>query len=104
MSTLFPPDILSRARSLFPHTRQGKVYLNHASTSPLSSRVVNVMMRSLHNRSEGELETYFSDIKMVSDLRSLLAKLINAESPDRIAFQINTSDAINVVASGLPWA
>lgn len=104
MSTPLPPDILNRARSLFPHTRQGKVYLNHASTSPLSDPVVNAMMRYLHNRSEGEIETYFSDIKMVGDLRSLLAKLINAESPDRIAFQINTSDAINVVASGLPWA
>ncbi len=104
MSTLFSPDILERARSFFPHTRQGKNYLNHASTSPLSSRVVNAMMRYLHNRSEGELETYFTDIKMVNDCRSLVAKLVNAESPDRIAFQINTSDAINVVASGLPWA
>jgi selenocysteine lyase/cysteine desulfurase len=104
MSPLLPPDILNRARSFFPHTRQGKNYLNHASTSPLSSRVVNAMMKYLHNRSEGELETYFSDIKMVGDLRTLVAKLVNAESPDRIAFQINTSDAINVVASGLPWA
>jgi cysteine desulfurase / selenocysteine lyase len=104
MSTLFSPDILERARSFFPHTRQGKYYLNHASTSPLSSRVVNAMMKYLHNRSEGDLETYFTDIKMVNDCRSLVATLINAESPDRIAFQINTSDAINVVASGLPWA
>jgi cysteine desulfurase/selenocysteine lyase len=104
MSTLFSADTLNRARSLFPHTRQGKTYLNHASTAPLSSRVVNAMTTYLHNRSEGELETYFTDIKMVSDCRSLVARLINAESPDRIAFQINTSDAINVVASGLPWA
>ncbi len=104
MSSLFPPDTLNRARSFFPHTRQGKNYLNHASTSPLSGRVVNAMMWYLHNRSEGDLETYFSDIKMVNDCRSLIARLINAESPDRIAFQINTSDAINIVASGLPWA
>ena len=104
MSTLFSPDTLNRARSLFPHTRQGKNYLNHASTSPLSSRVVNAMTVYLHNRSEGDLETYFTDVKMVTDCRSLVARLINAESSDRIAFQINTSDAINVVASGLPWA
>ncbi len=104
MSTLFSPDTLDRARSLFPHTRQGKNYLNHASSSPLSSRVVNAMTAYLHNRSEGELETYFTDIKMVNECRSLVARLIHAESPDRIAFQINTSDAINVVASGLPWA
>ena len=103
MSALFSPDTLNRARSLFPHTRQGKNYLNHASTSPLSSRVVNAMMKYLNNRSEGELETYWTDIKMVDDLRTLLAKLVNAESADRIAFQVNTSDAINVVASGLPW-
>jgi cysteine desulfurase / selenocysteine lyase len=104
MSTLFSPDTLDRARAFFPHTKQGKNYLNHASTSPLSSRVLNAMITYLHRRSEGELETYFSDIKMVNDCRSLVAKLINAESPDRIAFQTNTSDAINVVASGLPWA
>ncbi len=104
MSTLFSPDLLTRARSFFPHTQQGKNYLNHASTSPLSSRVVNAMMRYLHDRSEGILETYWNDVKMVSDCRSLVAKLINAESPDRIAFQINTSDAINVVASGLHWS
>ena len=104
MTTLFSPDILNRARSLFPHTGQGKNYLNHASTSPLSSRVVNAMTTYLRNRSEGDLETYFTDLKMVSECRSLIAKLINAGSPDRIAFQINTSDAINVIASGLPWA
>ena len=104
MNTLFSPDILNRARSLFPHTEQGKNYLNHASTSPLSSRVVNAMTTYLRNRSEEDLETYFTDLKMVSECRSLVAKLINAGSPDRIAFQINTSDAINVIASGLPWA
>jgi selenocysteine lyase/cysteine desulfurase len=104
MTTLFASETLDRARSFFPHTRQGKIYLNHASTSPLSSRVVNAMMAYLQKRSEGEIETYFSDIKMVSDCRVLVSRLINADSPERITFQINTSDAINIVASGLPWS
>jgi cysteine desulfurase / selenocysteine lyase len=104
MNALFSAETLNRARSFFPHTSQGKNYLNHASTSPLSAPVVNAMMRYLHNRSEGELETYFTDIKMVNDCRTLVARLINAESPERIAFQMNTSDAINVIASGIPWS
>jgi selenocysteine lyase/cysteine desulfurase len=29
--------------------------------------------------------------------------MINAESPDRVAFQMNTSDALNLVATGLSW-
>jgi selenocysteine lyase/cysteine desulfurase len=34
----------------------------------------------------------------------MIARLINAESEERIALTANTSDAINIVASGLPWS
>ena len=33
-------ESLSAARALFPHTAQGRIYLNHAGTSPLSRKVV----------------------------------------------------------------
>lgn len=99
----FPDDVLARARSLFPYLTRGSIYLNHAGTSPLSTRVVETMHDYFRRRSDGEIETYPRDMAMVKELRSDVAKLINAESPDRIAFQPNTSDAINVVASGIPW-
>jgi len=100
---LFPENVLSNARALFPYTQQPKIYLNHAGTCPLSTRVVEAMTGYLQRRSEGVLETYPEDQEMVQECRSLVARLVNAESPDRISLQFSTSDAINVVASGVAW-
>jgi cysteine desulfurase / selenocysteine lyase len=100
---LLSGETLQRARGLFPFTAEGRIYLNHAGTSPLSTRVVNATEQYFKERSEGRLENYFQDIEMVTQCRSLVQRLINAESPDRIALACNTSDAINIVASGLPW-
>ncbi len=94
---------LAKARSLFPHTAQGKIYLNHAGTSPLSTRVVGSMKAYLDQRSEGKLETYQDDLPMVAECKTFVQKLVNAESPDRIALSASTSDAINIIASGIPW-
>lgn len=100
---MLPPTELSRARALFPHTAQGKVYLNHAGTGPLSTHVLGAMTAYLHERSEGTIDSYLADIEMVGRVRRCAQRLVNAESPERLTFQPNTSDALNVVASGLPW-
>jgi selenocysteine lyase/cysteine desulfurase len=97
------PLTVESARSLFPHTSQGKIYLNHAGTSPLSTRVVAAMTAYLQDRSQGRIETYSHDLPMVAECKQLISRLVNAESPDRIALTPNTSDAINIVASGLRW-
>jgi selenocysteine lyase/cysteine desulfurase len=52
-------------------------------------------------RSAGSVNTYPHDIQQAHECRVLLARLINAESAERIAFCMNTSDALNVVAAGL---
>jgi cysteine desulfurase / selenocysteine lyase len=101
-------DILSeeefeKARSLFPYLKKGKLYLNHASTAPFSTRVVSAITQHLEARSNGDIETYFHDMDMVKELRLLVSQLVNAESPERISFQLNTSDALNVIAAGLTW-
>jgi selenocysteine lyase/cysteine desulfurase len=100
---MIQPDRLERLRSLFPFTAAGTVYLNHAGTSPLSTRVVETMTQYLHERSDGTIENYVNDMKMVTRLRSMVQRLIGAPSPDRISFHANTSDAINIVAAGLQW-
>ncbi len=100
---LLPPEKLKAARQLFPLTAKGMIYLNHAGTSPLSTRVVGAMTQYLHERSEGTLETYPSDIAMVARTKSLIASMINAESADRIALCPSTTDAINIVAGGVQW-
>lgn len=94
---------LSTYRSLFPYLENGTIYFNHAATSPLSSRVVEAVQRHLNERSAGQVDTYLPDLKVVDGLRSSVARLINAPSPDRIAFSLNTSDAINLIAAAYPW-
>ncbi|MFZ5515196.1 MAG: aminotransferase class V-fold PLP-dependent enzyme [Candidatus Zhuqueibacterota bacterium] len=98
----FSPEIIARARALFPHTQNGMIYLNHASLSPQSQRVVDAMMHHLNERCCGDINdtTYTSIIKST---KSLIHVLIHAESRHRIALTGNTSDAINIVVSGLPW-
>ncbi len=96
-------DLLVKARALYPHTAQKHIYLNHASTGPLSTRVLAAITSHLNERSSGMIDNYRDDVRLVSECRLFVSQLINAGSPDRITFQANTSDAINIVASGIPW-
>jgi selenocysteine lyase/cysteine desulfurase len=97
------PAQIAAVRRLFPHTATGKLYLNQAATSPLALPVVEAIAAHLQEWSTGALETYRDDMAMIGELRERVARLIGAESPARIALQTNTSDAICVVAAGLPW-
>ncbi|MCK5573441.1 MAG: aminotransferase class V-fold PLP-dependent enzyme [Bacteroidetes bacterium] len=94
---------LISARRLFPFTSTGRIYLNHAAISPLSTRVVDGMTAHLRDRSAGKLDSYTDDVAMMNKTRSLVCRLINSPSPERISLQPNTSEALNVVTSGLQW-
>lgn len=100
---MLTPDALGSVRALFPYLSTGRIYFNHAATGPLSSRVIDAMQQHLFDRSAGPLDTYGRDMKMIGELRERAAALVNAPSPDRIAFPPNTSEAVAIVASGLPW-
>ncbi len=95
---------LRTTRSYFSYLRTGLIYLNHAAVSPLSQHVVDAMTAHLQRRSGGEVETYFHDLKFIPSLRELLRSFIGAEHADRIGLFGNTSDALNAVVAGLPWA
>ncbi len=96
--------MLEKARSLFPHTRTGKIYLNHASSAPMSTPVIEAFNKHLHERSVGMIDTYLAfDVSKIEECRNEVKALIHAKSPDRIALLTNTSDPLNIVASGLPW-
>lgn len=97
------PETLAHARSYFPHTLQKRIYLNHAGTAPLSAQILNAMTSYYIERSSGVIENFANDMPKVAETRMLVRRLINAESTDRIAFTMNTSDAINIVASGIDW-
>ncbi|MCS6809312.1 MAG: aminotransferase class V-fold PLP-dependent enzyme [Bacteroidota bacterium] len=90
-------------RALFPHTAQGTIYIDHASVGPLSTKVRDALVEHITRRSEREINTFASDVEHARECRARVAQLINAESAERIAFFMNTSDALNVVPSGLRW-
>jgi cysteine desulfurase/selenocysteine lyase len=98
-----PHDQLQTLRELFPHTQKGVVYLNHAAVSPLSTRVVRAQTQHLQDRSSGKIETFFDDLVQIEETKRCIQRLINAESYRRVALVGNTSDALNVVASGIDW-
>ncbi|MCX6142807.1 MAG: aminotransferase class V-fold PLP-dependent enzyme [Ignavibacteriales bacterium] len=98
-----PHDQLQNLRQLFPHTQKGVIYLNHAAVSPLSTRVVRAQTQHLQDRSSGKIETFFDDLVQIEETKRCIQRLINAESYKRIALVGNTSDALNVVASGIDW-
>ena len=100
---LIQPPVLDRARSLFPYLASGGIYLNHAATSPLAVPVVAALSAHIDQRMNGDIDTYAADLPMVKSWRKHVQTLINAEGPERIAFTMNTSDALNIVAAGIPW-
>lgn len=103
MSGLFPTEQLNRIRLLFPHAKTGQVYLNHASTSPLSTRVIDALTGFLRERSDGTVISYEDELKVENNCRLAVQKMIHADSTDRITLVVNTSDSINIVSSGLQW-
>jgi cysteine desulfurase / selenocysteine lyase len=81
----------------------GLIHLNHAAVAPWPRRTVAAIRRFAEaNMREGS-RGYVQWVKEEQRLRGLLARLVNAPSPDDIALLKNTSEALSVVAYGLPW-
>ncbi len=102
-SKFLSEETIAKARAIYPHTATGRIYFNHAATGPLSTRVLKAINEHLAGRSAGAIDTYRTDLRIVVKCRSAVQRLTNAESADRIAFTLNTSDAVNIAASGLQW-
>lgn len=91
-----------QARREFPHTWTDMVYLNHAAVAPLSFRVRDAVDRYQTRRALKGIEPYPWILKTVQETRGLLATMLNARS-EQIAFVLNTSDGLNIIAQGLDW-
>lgn len=89
-------------RSWFPHLATGTVWLNHAATSPLSTRVNDALARYLAGRTMGPIDMFVPLLQTVLQTKTNLGTLINS-SVDRIGFVMNTSDGLNILAEGLTW-
>ncbi|MEI7812232.1 MAG: aminotransferase class V-fold PLP-dependent enzyme [Ignavibacteria bacterium] len=93
---------ISESGNYYPYLKSGRIYMNHATISPLSSLVVDELHNYLYVRSETEIENYFSFLKIVNSAKNRLASLINT-TPDRLAFVDNTSNGLNVLAQAVDW-
>ena len=79
------------------------IYLNHAAVSPWPRRTAEAIQHfALENITYGA-KNYSSWEKTQEVLRERLRSLLNAPSVTDIALLKNTSEALSVVAYGLPW-
>jgi len=79
------------------------VYLNHAAVSPWPARTANAVSDFAAENAAWGSRRYLEWVKTEARLRQQLQALINARSVDEIALLKNTSEALSVVAYGLPW-
>jgi len=78
-------------------------YLNHAAVSPWPIRTADAVTGfSQENATQGS-KHYLQWINTEATLRKQLQQLVNAKSVNEIALLKNTSEALSVVAFGLPW-
>jgi len=96
------PYNLPLYRSWFPFLDTNKIWLNHASISPLSTRVRAAVNAHLENRMTGEIDVYMAALTTVMKAKRNLGRLVNAP-PERIGFVGNTSEGINILANGVDW-
>lgn len=93
---------LKEVRTLFPHIKKGIIYLNHAASGPLSTRVLEVMEEFFRGRSEESIDDYPGLVKITEETKDIIAALLNTNS-ERIAFGDNTTNGMNLIAQGLQW-
>lgn len=79
------------------------IYLNHAAVSPWPLRTANAVKRFADENVACGSQHYPQWEKLETQLRKQLQQLVNADSSDEIALLKNTSEALSVVAYGLPW-
>ena len=77
-------------------------YFNHASISPLSSRVRDAVHGSIEDWATRGARAWMAHREQRDRLRAKLARLIGAE-PSSIGLVPSTSQGVVDIASGIPW-
>lgn len=93
---------IEEVRDQFPYLKLGKIYLNHASLSPVPQLVIDRANLFLKRRSETHIDDMSQYIHDAEEAKQKLALLLNGD-PDRFAFFDNTSTGLNILAQGLDW-
>ena len=83
--------------------QQDILYLNHAAVSPWPRRAVQAVQQFAADNGATGSKRYPHWMATDARLRERLAALIGAESAGDIALTKSTSEALSIVAQGLPW-
>lgn len=86
----------------FPH--QGIIHLNHAAVGPWPLRTARAVSAFAWENAQSGSRNYGAWLNVEAATRVLAHDLIGTPSPDDIAFVKNTSEALSIVAFGLPWS
>ncbi|HUT41682.1 MAG TPA: aminotransferase class V-fold PLP-dependent enzyme [Gammaproteobacteria bacterium] len=79
------------------------IYLNHAAVAPWPKRTVEAVRAFAEENGRYGSHNYPDWVHTETLLREQLRQLLHARSSDEIALLKNTSEALSVVAWGLPW-
>ena len=79
------------------------IYLNHAAVAPWPKVTVDAVSGFARQNGETGALHYPEWLQRESALRTRLARLINASSPEDIALLKSTSEGLSVAAYGLDW-
>lgn len=79
------------------------IYLNHAAVAPWPARTALAVSQFAQENASQGARNYLEWLKIEEALRAHLCWLINAPSPDDIALQKSTSEALSTIAYGLHW-
>ncbi|KAA6186387.1 aminotransferase class V-fold PLP-dependent enzyme [Thiohalocapsa marina] len=79
------------------------LYLNHAAVSPWPRRTVEAVQRFAAENGTTGSRRYMRWLATETRLRERLAALIGAAAATDIALTKSTSEALSMVAQGLPW-
>jgi len=93
----------SKARRLFEvtHKKSGKIYLNSASTGPLSIPVLEALNHYYSRARYDDAQIDNDAFSKLDNIRNMGAKLLTARR-DEIGFGFNTGFGLNIAACGLP--
>ena len=89
-------------RKEFP-LEEGLIYLNHAAVAPWPARTRDAVRLFAEENSRTGAQHYMTWMKKETELRGQIQRLLNAPAAADVALLKNTSEALSVVASGLPW-
>lgn len=78
-------------------------FLDHAAVGPIPRAAADALRRHADEAATEGVLGYAGWAKGVAAARVLAARIVNAPSPDDVAFVPNTTTGIGYVAEGFPW-